>query len=50
MPGLKGLVGGIFFVTKFYFTESQSFVEYSPKYTYLSCLWHKTWDESDAFV
>ena len=23
---------GIFFVTKFYFTESQSFVEYSPKY------------------
>ena len=23
---------GIFFVTKFYFTESKSFVEYSPKY------------------
>ena len=23
---------GVFFVTKFYFTESQSFVEYSPKY------------------
>ena len=23
---------GIFFVTKFYFTESQNFVKYSPKY------------------
>ena len=31
MPGLKDLGAGIF-VTKFYFTESQSFVEYSPKY------------------
>ena len=32
MPGLQGLGGGDIFVTKFYFTESQSFVEYSPKY------------------
>ena len=27
---VKGV--GVFFVTNFYFTESQSFVEYSPKY------------------
>ena len=32
MPGLWGLGGGVIFVTKFYFTESQSFVEYSLKY------------------
>ena len=32
MPGLYGLGGGGIFVTKFYFTESQSFVEYLPKY------------------
>ena len=32
-------------MTKFYFTESQSFAEYSPKYTEISCLGHKTCDE-----
>ena len=32
MPGLYGLGGEGIFVTEFYFTESQSFVEYSPKY------------------
>ena len=37
-------------MTKFYFTESQSFAEYSTKYMKISCLWHKTVEESDAFA
>ena len=32
MPALQGLGGGGIFVNKFYFTESQSFAGYSPKY------------------
>ena len=32
MAGHSGLGGGVFFVTKFYFTENQSFAGYSPKY------------------
>ena len=32
MPGLQGLGDGGIFVTKFYFTESQSFAGYAPKY------------------
>ena len=37
-------------MTKFYFTESQRFAGYSPKYMEISCLGHKTCDESDAFA
>ena len=37
-------------MTEFYFTESQSFAGYSPKYMEISCLGHKTCDESDAFA
>ena len=35
---------------KFYFTESQSFAGYSPKYIEIYCLGHKTCDESDTFA
>ena len=37
-------------MTKFYYTESQSFAGDSPKYIEISCLGHKTCDESDAFA
>ena len=37
-------------MTKFDFTESQSFVEYSPKYMKILFLWHTNRDESDAFA
>ena len=40
----------MFLVTKFYFTESQSFAGYSPKYMEISCLGHKNSDESYAFA
>ena len=33
MSGLHGEGGGGIFATKFYFTESQGFDSYSPKYT-----------------
>ena len=41
---------GVFFVTKFYFTECQSFARYSPKNMNILCLQHKTVEESDAFA
>ena len=50
MSGLHGVGGGGTFVTKFYLTKSQGFVMYSPKYTELQCLRHKTCDESDKFA
>ena len=45
-----GIMGRGIFVTKFYFTENQSFAKYSPKYMEISCLGYKTCDESDAFA
>ena len=36
-------------MTKFYFTECQSFARYSPKYMKILCLPHKTVEENDAF-
>ena len=32
MPGFYGVGGGGIFVTKFYFTESQGFARFLPKY------------------
>ena len=37
-------------MTKFYFTESQSFAGYSNKYMEVECLEQKTCDENDAFA
>ena len=50
MPGHHGVGVGVIFATKFYFTESQGFAWFSPKYTEMQCLRHKTWDESNKFA
>ena len=38
----------VLFVTKSFFSESQSFVRYSSKYLNIQFIQHKIWDESVA--